>query len=135
VSAILIDVVKTLIGTLIIAFLGWIAGPLKWLVHNRELRLLVSNERRFLFVFDVDRNGAKDITFREDGSIGLGRNNQEFTWKIRRGAMEIFASDGKIYSRFRRDRKDGILYHTNDLDLRSKHGQYMKPRLIKVDGV
>jgi len=76
----------------------------------------------------------KDITFSEDGSIGLGSNSQECTWKIRRGAIEIYASDGKVYSRFRRDRKDGILYNTNDFDLRSKHGQYMKPRLIKVGG-
>ena len=133
-SGILAGVAQTVIATLVLGALGWIIGPLKWFFHNRELRKLISNDRRFLFVFDTDRNGAKDITFSEDGSIGLGSNSQECTWKIRRGAIEIYASDGKVYSRFRRDRKDGILYNTNDFDLRSKHGQYMKPRLIKVGG-
>jgi hypothetical protein len=70
---------------------------------------------------------AKVVTFLSGGEIGEGRNSNEDTWRIRRGALEVLAKDGKIYSRFVHDKKSGKLAHTNDPDTRSIHGQYMIP--------
>jgi hypothetical protein len=100
-------------------------------MRGRSLRELVLNGRRFMFVFNPLSNYSKVITFLPDHSVGEGRNDNEDTWRIRRGCLEILASDGKVYSRFRHDTGTGQLMHTNDPDLRSIHGQYMHPLLIR----
>lgn len=118
-------------GAVLLAGLAWLAGPLRWWTKNRTIRKLVAGERRFNFVFNSDTQASKELTFLPNGSIGLGKNNQESTWRVRRGCVEVFAADGKIYSRFRYDR-NGLLRHTSDPDLRSNHGQYLKPKLVKL---
>jgi len=106
--------------------LAWLGGPLRWLVKGRALNLLLKG-RRFVFVFNPTHGQAKLVTFLSGGEIGEGRNSNEDTWRIRRGALEVLAKDGKIYSRFVHDKKSGKLAHTNDPDTRSIHGQYMIP--------
>ena len=120
------------LGALLLAGLAWLAGPLRWWAQNRAMHKLIGGGRRFRFVFNPDTQASKELTFLPDGSIGEGKNNQESSWRIRRGRVEIFAADGKVYSRFRHDRGSGLLRHTNDPDLRSIHGQYLQPKLVKV---
>jgi hypothetical protein len=122
----------TIAATAILALFAWLAGPLRWWFENRAMRRLVGGNRRFHFTFNPETRAGKDLTFQPDGSIGEGRNNQEHSWRIRRGRVEIFAADGKVYSRFRHDRGSGLLRHTNDPDLRSIHGQYLQPKFVKV---
>ncbi|MFN2263203.1 MAG: hypothetical protein ACK2UM_02985, partial [Anaerolineales bacterium] len=47
-----------------------------------------------------------------------------------RGALEIFSRDGTLYSRFIRDKKTGLIIHTNDPDTPSTHGQFMYPEVV-----
>ncbi len=131
-GSIISGVLATVIAAGVLAVLAWFAGPLRWFVQNRGLRQLISNGRRFHFTFNPTSGQSKTLTFLPSGEIGEGRNQNEHTWKIRRGLLEIFASDGAIYSRFRHDKESGQLRHTNDADLRSIHGQYLEPSLVRA---
>ena len=125
-------VLATVTAAGVLAVLAWFAGPLKWFVLSRGLRQLISDGRRFHFTFNPKTGQSKSVTFLPNGEIGEGRNQNEHTWKIRRGLLEVFASDDAIYSRFRHDRGSGQLKHTNDPDLRSVHGQYLEPSLVRI---
>lgn len=122
----------TLIGGLLLAALAWLAWPIRWQAHGRAIKRLIADERSFNFVFNPTIKAAKELTFLADGRIGQGQNFNEHTWRIRKGALEILATDGRVYSRFRHDRAQGILKNTNDPELRSIPGQYLEPRLVKV---
>jgi len=111
----------------VLGVLGWSVGPLRWIVQNRRLRQLLLGGRRFVFVFNPTMGQRKIVTFLANGDIGEGRNNNEHTWRVRKGRLEIFALDGRLYSRFYYDKVSGRLKHTNDTDTRSIHGQYLKP--------
>jgi hypothetical protein len=122
----------TLIGALLLSAGAPLAWPFRWWVQGRSIRHLIANERRFNFVFNPASGIAKEITILANGTVGQGRNQNEYMWRIRRGALEILASDGKVYSRFRHDRTHGTLKRTNDPELRSIPGQYMQARLVKI---
>ena len=122
----------TVIAALILGGAAWLVWPFRWRLRGRAIQKLIADERRFNFVFNPETKMAKEITFLADGRIGQGSNINEHTWRIRKGALEIIASDGKIYSRFRYDRADGQLKHTNDPELRSIPDQYLQPRFVKV---
>src|SRR5690606_37042349 len=124
--------VATVVGGLILAGIAWLAWPVRWQIQGRAIKNLIADERRFNFVFSPSSKMAKELTFLADGQIGEGRNENEHSWRIRRGALEILGSDAKIYSRFRFDRSHGVLKHTNDPELRSIPGQYIEPRLERV---
>jgi hypothetical protein len=130
-GSILSDVVAAVATAGVLAILAWFAGPLKWIVLNRRLKQLILNGRRFLFVFNPVTTQSKIVTFLPNGEIGEGRNQNEHTWRIRRGSLEILSSDSKVYSRFSHDKPSGHLKHTNDPDSDSIHGQYFQPLLIK----
>jgi hypothetical protein len=131
-GAVITGVLTTVVGAGALAFLAWFGGPLKWFVLNRNLYQLISNGRRFHFTFNPGTGQSKFITFMPSGEIGEGRNQNEHTWKIRHGLLEIYADDGTIYSRFSHDKGSGYLKHTNDADLRSIHGQYLQPSLVRL---
>lgn len=122
----------TLIGGLLLAVLAWLVWPLRWQIQGRAIKRLIADERHFNFVFNPSSKISKEVTFLVDGKIGQGRNDNEHSWRIRKGALEIIASDGRVYSRFKHDRSQGTLKHTNDPELRSIPGQYFEPRLVKV---
>ena len=87
-----------------------------------------------LVVWRLDRLGRslkhliETISILDNRQIGAGRNNNEDTWRIRRGCLKFFADDGKVYSRFRLDKASGRSACTNDPDLRSLFGQYLSPQ-------
>jgi len=112
----------------IIALLSWLLGPLKWPIESRRIRKIILRGRGFCFVFNPEANKSKFVSFLPNGEIGEGRNNNENSWHIKRGRLEILAVDGKIYSRFRHDPVTGRLVHTNDIDTRSIHGQFFVPQ-------
>lgn len=117
------------IGFVTLAVLaGWITGPFRWLVAGRALKQILLTGRSFVFVFNPSNGQSKEVTFLPNGEIGSGRNSNEFSWRIRRGKLEILAFDGKIYSRFVQDKTSGRIVHTNDADTRSIHGQFFIPR-------
>lgn len=125
-------VLSAVIATVLIGAVAWLAWPFRWRRQGAAIRKLIADERRLNFIFNPNTKMAKEITFLANGSIGLGKNDNENSWRIRRGTLEIIASDQKIYSRFRYERATGHLLHTNDPELRSIPGQYMQPRLVRV---
>lgn len=132
ISDIVIAVLKQAVGAASIAALAWFSGPLKWMVQNRRLKRLLTPERKFLFVFNTSAEQAKVVTFLSGGLIGEGQNENEHTWRIKRGKLEILAADGRLYSRFTHHQESGQLKHTNDTDCRSLPNQYFEPSLIRV---
>jgi hypothetical protein len=131
-GSIAVNVIATVIAATMLAGLAWVGGPLKWFVRNQRLRQLLHKDRHFVFVFNPIAGKAKLMTFLSDGAIGEGTNENENTWKVSKGALEIFASDGKLYSRFIHDKASGLLKHTNDTDTRSIHGQYLQPEFMTL---
>jgi hypothetical protein len=81
----------------------------------------------YKFVFNPLNNRSKTLSFLRDGSIGQGRNNNEASWRVTNGKLEILNSEGELYSRFALQ-PDGLsLQHTNDLDTQSIKGQFLVP--------
>jgi hypothetical protein len=111
--------------------LRWLFIPLKWWRDDRCLRKFIRN-RRFKFMYCPFKNQNKTVTFLLNGEIGEGKNNNENSWRIRRGTLEILGADGKFYSSFRFDYKSGHLIHTNDPNSRSILNQYFEPEWQKV---
>jgi hypothetical protein len=81
---------------------------------------------RFKFVFNPEVGLSKPLTFKSDDQIGEGRNDNENSWRVNNGRLEILDSFGEVYSRFLVLR-DGRFQHTNDSDTRSIKGQYIEP--------
>jgi len=50
-------------AVLLLGFLAWLGGPLKWWFEGRALRQLLLNGRRFVFVFNPTHGQAKIVTF------------------------------------------------------------------------
>jgi hypothetical protein len=69
--------------------------------------------------------GSKLITFRANGSIGEGRNNNEASWRLNSGYLEVLDDQGRVFSRFVYDPASDRLVHTNDQDTQSIRDQYM----------
>ena len=82
--------------------------------------------RRFRFVFNPVLGASKNLTFKTNGAIGEGRNNNEHSWQTNNGRLEILDERGEIYSRFLM-LPDGRFQHTNDDDTQSIKGQYFEP--------
>jgi hypothetical protein len=82
---------------------------------------------RFRFVFNPQNEQSKILTFNPDYTIGEGRNANEATWRTMNGSLEIYNSDGQVYSRFTLLSDGKSLHHTNQSDTLSIRGQYMVP--------
>jgi hypothetical protein len=82
--------------------------------------------RRYRFVFNPETGRSKTLTFEINGKIGEGRNDNESSWRISEGRLEILNGHGEVYSRFS-VLPDGKFQHTNDPDTKSIKGQYLEP--------
>lgn len=80
-------------------------------------------DKKWNLSFDPIRAKNKNIAFLEDGNIAEGKNNNEFTWRIQRGLLEILNRDGIIFSRFRYNKDKKQFEHTNDEDTLSRRNQ------------
>lgn len=112
-------------GLLLVVFLavvGVLVGPIRWWRASRRIKSIIRG-RRFVFMFNPEGRRRKVVTFNPDGTIGEGRNNNEHTWKIKRGRLDIYGADGLLYSSFRHDVLSGKLIHTNDPNTRSIRNQ------------
>jgi hypothetical protein len=89
------------------------------------LSKLVGSEWRL--IFNPTSSKSKKIIFHEDGNVGEGQNNNEHTWRIRQGMLEILCNDRQVFSRFRYDPDKGSFFHTNDDDTLSIRSQRIEP--------
>ena len=90
-----------------------------------KLRQIVTRTD-YKFVFNPETGRSKRLTFKENGEIGEGRNDNEYKWRIKDGQLEVIHKEGHIYSRFLLVPGSRNLHHTNDTDLPSIKGQYLE---------
>jgi hypothetical protein len=99
----------------------------KMVNRNREIFDSLT-ENSWHFVFDAKSKRGKSIRFCDNGEIGEGRNQNEFTWRIKDGYLEVLNSMNEIYSRFRFNKEKMMFEHTNDDDTLSLPDQYIYVR-------
>lgn len=78
-------------------------------------------------VYNPSRNKIKGISFRRGGTIGRGKNNNEYLWRVKNGKLEIINSDGMIFSRFKYNPSSQQFEHTNEEDTLSLRSQVVRP--------
>jgi hypothetical protein len=123
-----LQVVGGLLLVVVLAILGWLTGPIKWWWRSRKLRQFILRRREFVLVYNPSTGASKTVIFLDHGRIGAGKNNNEDTWRVKRGALEFFASDGKLWNRFKIDQAAARFSGTTDPDVRSLFGQYLRPQ-------
>lgn len=60
--------------------------------------------------------GRKNISFNEDGTIGEGRNHNEWRWSYANDHLDIWMKDNRLHNRFKYDPPSGRFHSTNDLE-------------------
>lgn len=120
--AILFASILTLLFKLVLRCLRY---PMAGHLAGHRMKRIIRSGGSLTLTFNPKTGASKVIRFLPDGSIG-GGNHNEARWRISRGALEILASDGLVFSRFRHDKRSGLLVHTNDPDCRSLPGQYLQ---------
>lgn len=93
--------------------------------EDEELsKRLASPDEEWVLVFNPENpGGIKRISFRPDGSIGLGKNEHETTWRIKNGLLEILNAQDQFHSRFEYHPSSNSFQHTNDADTQSIRSQ------------
>lgn len=91
-----------------------------------NLKHILTN-RRYSLIFNANTPQSKEIEFGSSGKITVGQNDNEYSWRIYWGKLEILGADGKLYSRFRYDKEGNRFLHTNDSDCRSLPNQRIEP--------
>lgn len=67
--------------------------------------------------------GRKNISFNEDGTIGEGRNGNEYRWSYTNGHLDVWMQDNQLHNRFKYDPNTGQFLCTNDIDAKGNHHQ------------
>jgi len=86
---------------------------------------IINNSFRLIFNPESPQTKNKIMKFANGGVITEGNNNNEATWRIKKGYLELLNSEGKIHSRFYYNPVTNRFDHTNDKDTRSIRDQYM----------
>ena len=81
--------------------------------------------KRWLFYYNVQTNGSKNLTFLSDGTIGEGQNKNEFRWKIEGDRLVIIRENGDVQNVFRRD-PSGRLVFVEDVRAKGYKNQYIE---------
>jgi hypothetical protein len=130
-GTVFLQVIAGLLLVGVTAVLGWLIGrPVKWWFRGRALHKLIRKRKEFVLVYNPYTGASKAIVLLDGGRISAGMNNNEHTWRVRRGTLEFLAADGKLWSRFKLDEAGSRLAATTDSDVRSLFGQYLLPQHI-----
>lgn len=100
------------------------------LVSSRNIEfesVLLSRKFRLFHNPSIGPDRSKPIKFEPGGRIVEGNNNNESTWRIVDGKLELIQADGKVHSRFFYLPDSQIFVHTGDKDTKSALGQYIIP--------
>lgn len=68
-------------------------------------------------------SGRKNISFNADGTVGEGRNHNEYRWSYSNDHLDIRMKDNRLHNRFKYDPPSGRFHCTNDLDAHGLKGQ------------
>jgi hypothetical protein len=125
----LVAVVISIAGSLVASKGSESVG--RWLkrraVSEEEELARILKSQMWVLIFNPDSQRAKKITFEADRGIGTGRNNNEDTWRIKNGLLEILNNEKKVFSRFTYDKAQNSFVHTNDEDTLSIRSQRIVP--------
>lgn len=83
--------------------------------------------RRYRLIFNAKDGRNKELGFSANGEITVGRNDNEYSWRILGRKLEILGADGKLYSRFRYDEEIDRFYLINGPHNRSLPDQVIEP--------
>lgn len=89
--------------------------------------IILSKKYRLFHNPSIGPERSKPIKFEPDGKISEGNNNNEHSWRVISGKLELIQADGRVHSRFFYLPDSQIFVHTGDKDTRSKPGQYIIP--------
>ncbi len=123
-----VQVLAVVVGGLLLVVARRLFTRLRWWWQNKTMRKLIERRREFILVYNPHSGASKIMVLHGGGRIGQGRNNNEDTWRIRRGCLEFVGDDGKLYSRFKLDRAARRLSGVADAAVRSLFGQFMFPQ-------
>jgi hypothetical protein len=70
---------------------------------------------------------AKIVRFLPDGEIADGKNNNEHSWRIEKGKLELLNSNGEIHSRFRFDPASKQFFIERSPEIRCPYEQHLEP--------
>lgn len=82
---------------------------------------------KLVFNSKKGKSGEKLMLFGSNGKILEGNNQNESSWRIENGKLELIQTDGQVHSRFNFDLHTKVFTHTNDNDTKSTKGQYLVP--------
>ena len=71
----------------------------------------------------VTPRGRKKISFNPDGTVGDGKNQNEFKWLMRKGFLEIYRQNDALQNRFRYDESADQFICTNDQNAKGIRNQ------------
>ena len=89
---------------------------------------LIRRRREFLLVYQPHTGASRMLTLLDNGEIGAGRNDNEYTWRVKHGCLEFLSEDGRLYNRFKLDRAAIRLSSVVGRDVRAVWGQYLLPQ-------
>lgn len=84
--------------------------------------------RPFRLVFNPPKY-SKRIVFAPNGMIVEGNNQNEHSWRLAAGKLELLQLNGLVHSRFSYYPTEGMFRHTNDTDTLSLRNQYITPEM------
>ncbi|UGY23808.1 hypothetical protein HU675_0038655 [Bradyrhizobium septentrionale] len=74
--------------------------------------------RQWVLVYNPSNpKGRKNISFNEDGTIGEGRNHNEWRWSYTNDHLDVWMKDNRLHNRFKYDPPSGRFHSTNDLEM------------------
>ena len=90
---------------------------------------LVSGKFRLYHNPSVGPQRSKTVVFKSGGKISEGGNDNENSWRIVKGKLELVQADGRLHSRFFFLPESKIFVHTGDTETISARGQYIVPEI------
>lgn len=84
----------------------------------------------YQLIFNPKRDratGSKPMLFGPDGKIVEGGNQNESSWRVKDGFLELLNAAGEVHNRFKADLNTGVFTTTSDSNIKALAGQYMVP--------
>jgi hypothetical protein len=104
-------------------------APIKAIGKKLESPQDILVRRRWTFHFSPKgNNGQKAMTFLPDGTIGEGRNDNEYRWVFEGGLLVIYRRNGDVQNSFWYDADSGQFDYLPDQRAQGFKDQYLQPR-------
>ncbi|TIR25111.1 MAG: hypothetical protein E5X34_10505 [Mesorhizobium sp.] len=103
-------------------------APTTFVATNGMLKDILIG-RQWIFHFSPSgNNGRKNMTFLPDGSIGEGRNENEYRWVFEGDQLAIYRRNGDVQNSFRYNASSDRFEYLPDGRAQGFKDQYIQPR-------